>query len=163
MTRVASSGMAKGRRPKACPCGSGARYASCCQPYHAGGEAETPERLMRSRFAAFALGDGAYLLRTTHPGHPLSLRPPDEAIRELSTARQRLRYLDLTVHDAREDGDRGQVLFTARVFERGRDVSFTELSDFERVDGAWRYLDGLTAPALDAPPDSIDAFLERLE
>lgn len=118
---------------------------------------------MRSRFSAFALGDGAYLRRTLHPAHPLRARDADAVEAELGRARQTMRYQDLTVHDARAEGDQGRVLFTARVFEKGRDRTFVELSEFERVDGAWRYRDGLTVSraALDEAPTTVEAFLER--
>ena len=43
-----------------------------------------------------------------------------------------------------EEGERGQVLFFARLFERGIDRSFVELSEFRKEDGAWRYLSGQT-------------------
>ncbi|MCB9595447.1 MAG: hypothetical protein H6719_22190 [Sandaracinaceae bacterium] len=151
--------MAKRVAAKACPCTSGAAYADCCAPFHRGAEATTADRLMRSRFAAFALGDGAYLWRTLHPTHPLRSRPEAEVVRELSRAKQTLRYQRLTVHDHDEDGDRARVLFTAHVFEKGKDRSFTELSEFARVDGAWRYREGL---AVDAPAATIVELLERL-
>lgn len=44
-----------------CPCGSQSRYADCCQRYHAGENAPTPEALMRSRFTAFVLKLEGYL------------------------------------------------------------------------------------------------------
>ena len=138
--------MAKRRGPKACPCTSGAPYAECCRPFHGGEEAPDPERLMRSRFAAFALGDGAYLFRTLHPDHPMRAKPEDEAIRELSRAKQARRYQRLTIHESETEGDAGRVLFTAHVFRKGKDESFTELSEFARVDGAWRYREGLARP-----------------
>ena len=40
-----------------------------------------------------------------------------------------------------------RVLFHARVFEAGRDLSFVELSRFAHDGEGWRYLDGLGAPA----------------
>ncbi len=56
------------RRPSptaACPCGLGAPYGECCGPLHAGrAAAPTAERLMRSRYSAFAVQDEDYLLRT---------------------------------------------------------------------------------------------------
>ncbi len=115
---------------------------------------------MRSRFSAFALGDGAYLFRTLHPDHPLRSRPQDEVVRELSRAHRSLRYLGLAVHEHRAEGDHAQVLFTARVFERGSDKSFSELSEFERLEGAWRYRDGLTSGS---GAETIEAFLQSLE
>ncbi|MBA5792166.1 YchJ family protein [Flavobacterium sp. xlx-214] len=51
-----------------CPCCSGLMYQNCCQPYHTKEKnAETAEKLMRSRFAAFAIPNGAYLMNTTLP------------------------------------------------------------------------------------------------
>ena len=35
-----------------CPCGSGEGYQACCQPCHAGGLIETPERCLRCRSSA---------------------------------------------------------------------------------------------------------------
>ena len=55
------------RSPSECPCGSGTPYAACCGRLHRGAAAETAEQLMRSRYAAFAVGDEAYLFRTWHP------------------------------------------------------------------------------------------------
>src|SRR4051794_32459438 len=56
--------------PRDCPCHSGLRYGACCGPFHEGAEAAaTPEALMRSRYAAFSLGLGAYLVRTLHSSH----------------------------------------------------------------------------------------------
>ncbi len=53
-----------------CPCGSGKQYSECCEPLHRGLKtAQTPEQLMRSRYSAFALGEAAYLLKTSMPEH----------------------------------------------------------------------------------------------
>jgi len=112
---------------------------------------------MRSRFSAFALGHGAYLWETLHPEHALRNRERAKVIRELSAARLKLRYQGLVVHEHTSEGDHAKVLFTAKVFERGKDKSFSELSDFERVDGSWRYRDGLTSAQSAA---TIEAFLE---
>ncbi|WP_394828541.1 YchJ family protein [Pendulispora albinea] len=133
----------KPTRPRECPCYSGARYSACCEPFHAGrAEAPTPEALMRSRYAAFALGLGGYLLETLSAGHPDRDLPPDDYVRQLSRAREKQRFMGLTILEASEDGDRGEVRFHARIFERGQDRSFTERSAFVREDGAWRYDSG---------------------
>lgn len=97
---------------------------------------------MRSRYAAFALSEIDYLVETTHPGHTDAKEPTAElreSIRRVATAHK---FTGLTLLDAREDGDTGQVLFRARVFKKGKDFSFTELSDFRRDDGRWKYLSG---------------------
>ncbi|WP_294288962.1 YchJ family protein [uncultured Chryseobacterium sp.] len=52
-----------------CPCCSGKTYEDCCQPFHTGeNNAPTAEALMRSRFSAFAIPNGDYLMETTFPG-----------------------------------------------------------------------------------------------
>lgn len=94
---------------------------------------------MRSRYAAFALGLGRYLVETLSAGHPDRALDPAALAIALSQAREKRRFLGLTILELRVDGDRGEVLFHARVFERGADRSFTERSAFEKESGAWRY------------------------
>jgi SEC-C motif-containing protein len=127
--------------PRECPCHSGVRYAACCKPLHEGQrEADTPEALMRSRYSAFALGLGDYLVRTLSADHPDRVEP--DAPRLLSQARAGQRFLGLTILEASAEGDRGVVLFRARIFERGADRSFSERARFRREGGAWRYEGG---------------------
>ena len=104
---------------------------------------------MRSRWSAFALGHGAYLLDTLASDHPDRAAPRDVAIRELSRVHERQRFLKLTVLASSED----EVLFHARIFEKGHDRSFAELSRFVREEGAWRYASGVLVPAERLPPD----------
>jgi SEC-C motif-containing protein len=127
-------------RPADCKCHSGKRYLACCQPLHDGARgAATPEELMRSRYAAFALGLGTYLVETLSAGHPD--REDDEAALAAALARikETRRFLGLTILESSVDGDRGRVVFHARVFERGANRSFTERSLFAREAGLWRY------------------------
>ena len=51
-----------------CPCCSGKTYIECCKPFHTKEkQAKTSETLMRSRFSAFAIPNGEYLMETTFP------------------------------------------------------------------------------------------------
>ena len=126
--------------PRDCPCHSGLRYAACCGPLHEGTrEADTPEALMRSRYAAFARGLGAYLVRTLSADHPDRAHDEAQLARTLSRAKGTQRFLGLTILDSHVDGDRGEVLFHARIFERGADRSFTERSRFHKEPHGWRY------------------------
>ncbi len=134
--------------PRECPCFSGARYAACCAPLHRGErEAATPEALMRSRYAAFALGLGDYLVRTLSSDHPDRAHDAERLAQELSHAKDRQRFLGLAILRAHANGDEGEVVFHARVFERGHDRSFTERSTFVREEGSWRYAGGEIVPA----------------
>ncbi len=137
-----------------CPCRSGKRYKACCGPIHAGvARAETPEALMRSRFAAFARGLGGYLVQTLAASHPDRAVPAADLARELSRAKETQRFLDLCILHTSTTADTGEVLFYARVFERGDDRSFAELSRFVREAGAWRYGSGELVPAARLPAD----------
>lgn len=114
---------------RACPCGLPAPYAACCAPLHRGeAHAGTAERLMRSRYSAFAVGEAAFLLQTWHP----TTRP---AALELDGTR----WTRLEVLEAHGGGlleNEGTVLFRAHhrggvLEERGR---------FVRDRGRWSYL-----------------------
>jgi SEC-C motif-containing protein len=102
---------------------------------------------MRSRYAAFALGLGEYLVATLAADHPDRDLPRDAHVRELSQAKLRQRFLGLRIVRATE----AEVLFDARIFERGRDCSFAELSTFVREDGAWKYAGGQAVPRQSLP------------
>lgn len=104
---------------------------------------------MRSRYAGFALKKVDYLWRTLHPEHPDRAEPEAVGIASLRATCERLKYPGLRIVDTREAGPRGlpEVLFYARMFERGVDRSFVECSAFARDQLGWRYRDGvLVAP-----------------
>ena len=50
-----------------CYCGNSIPFQDCCEPYIKGiDNAPTAEKLMRSRYSAFASGAADYLVNTTH-------------------------------------------------------------------------------------------------
>src|SRR3954447_25143084 len=110
---------------------------------------------MRSRYAAFALGLGEYLVRTLASTHPDREEPREELARSLGRARAQQRFVGLRILEATTapTGDTGEVLFYARIFERGADRSFAERSTFVREAGAWRYASGVFVPRSELPPD----------
>jgi len=109
---------------------------------------------MRSRFAAFALGDAEYLWRTLHPDHEDCARDRATVLAALRDVARTLRFMRLTILDA--SGSR--VLFHAAVFDKGKDRSFVELSSFARDDAGWRYVAGETTPA--PGPAPVDWTIE---
>jgi SEC-C motif-containing protein len=108
---------------------------------------------MRSRYAAFALGLGEYLVETLSAEHADRAVPRAALARELSRAKDRQRFMALRVLESHEQGSVGEVLFYARIFERGVDRSFAELSSFAREEGRWRYVDGVLVPGARLPKD----------
>lgn len=140
--------------PLRCPCGSGASYAGCCGPLHRGRASEratapTAERLMRSRYSAFAVGDAGYLWLTWHP----TTRPPSLEL-DPGIAWRRLEVLDTTAGG--EEDDHGTVTFAAHFWdpaERRRGQQ-RERSAFVREAGQWFYVaadDPLRSQSMAAP------------
>ena len=106
---------------------------ACCGPYHAGAAAPDAERLMRSRYSAFVLGNVPYLLATWHA----SSRP---ATLELEGG---AKWLGLEIKSHRMTGqDSAEVEFVARFRVAGRAVRQHELSRFVREHDRWYYVDG---------------------
>jgi SEC-C motif-containing protein len=94
---------------------------------------------MRSRYAAFARKQVDYLLATSHPELIAAHGGLDALRRDLLRSCQDHRYPGLRVVEHREDSDQGEVLFEARVFHKGTDLSFAERSLFFREGGRWLY------------------------
>lgn len=119
-----------------CPCGSGGDYTDCCAPYVSGAAiAPSAEKLMRSRYSAFAKGVSDYLLLSWHPSsRPSRVRLDDEQ-----------RWIGLSIKDTEAGGEgdsTGIVEFVARFKINGRGHRLHERSRFEKIDGRWYYLDG---------------------
>ncbi|WP_369826411.1 YchJ family protein [Subtercola sp. Z020] len=129
-----------------CPCLSGTTYAECCLPAHLGVQpAPTAERLMRSRYSAFVVGDAAYLRSSWHP----STRP---ATIDLDPTQHWYR-LDIVNRTAGGMLDRtGTVEFVAHYRHpagpQGGTVrgELRETSTFARHRGEWFYVSGEHPP-----------------
>jgi SEC-C motif-containing protein len=125
-----------------CPCGrldprgKPLSLARCCGPWLAdvaSSPAPDAESLMRSRYSAFVLEDGDYLLATWHA----SRRPPEPGF-DAGT-----RWLGLEVRAHRViDDSHAEVEFIARSRHAGRAQRLHERSRFVRENGRWYYLDG---------------------
>lgn len=94
---------------------------------------------MRSRWTAFAIGKGEYLYDTLSSDHPDRQAPRAAAARHLSQVKDRQRFMKLTLLELPSPNE---VTFHARIFEKGRDISFTERSQFVKENGEWKYASG---------------------
>ena len=124
--------------PTPCPCGTGADLAECCGRYLTGGGADAPtaERLMRSRYTAFAVGDLAHLTASWHP----STRPI--ALRDDPTTRWTGLEVLATTGGSLFDRE-GTVTFRAHHRTAGEDGVLAETSRFVREGGRWLYVEPL--------------------
>ncbi len=125
-----------------CPCGSGRTYDECCGRLHRGeAQATTAEQLMRSRYSAFAVGDGAYLARSWAA----------EARPEQIVLAPDQRWVGLEVLATSGGGvlaSEGIVEFRAAYERNGRIGALHERSRFAREDGRWVYVgpEGIAGP-----------------
>lgn len=116
-----------------CPCGSGSAYDACCGRLHRGAaQAETPEELMRSRYAAYVMGETDHVFRTWHPRTRPDDLTPDPA----------LTWTGLRIEATGEAAGEDWVEFTASYERDGVPGEVRERSRFERRGGRWVYVDG---------------------
>lgn len=125
-----------------CPCGSGKPANDCCLPIIKGRKpAQTAEELMRSRYSAFTLADGAYLMKSHHP----ETRPSGQR-REIEAWAKSVQWMGLSVLDRAGGGPSdatGMVEFRALYLEVGKMEQIHEKSHFKKVNGEWFYHSGL--------------------
>jgi SEC-C motif domain protein len=117
-----------------CPCHSGKPYADCCQPLHGGHAAPNAERLMRSRYSAYALKLPDYILQTWHS----DTRPASLGLEDLNG----IKWLRLeVVSHTQIDNTHAEVEFIA-TFQSGkqRKSQLSEHSQFVRMNDRWLYV-----------------------
>lgn len=134
---------------KPCACCSGKLFSACCSPFLSRkAQPKTVKQLMRSRYAAFALGGhGQYLLDTWHPDTAPAVNADDLGSVDSN-------WLGLDILDTTQQGDRGTVEFCARFFdEQGNPQTHRENSRFVRMKGRWYYLDALSLDVQDTGAD----------
>ncbi len=125
-----------------CPCCSGLEYDRCCKVLHHGQVAKSAEKLMRSRYAAYALGLPDYIIQTTHPASAEYMTKHAVWKQNILQFSQNIQFQRLEILSARENRDIAEVVFTAHLAEDDRDATFTERSYFEKANGRFWYVRG---------------------
>ena len=124
-----------------CVCDSKKEFSLCCEPLlKDNAKAKTVRQLVRSRYAAYALGGQAnYLLQTWHPSTANNIKAA-----ELNTSAYAWDSLEILRHQ--QKGDYGLVEFIARYKDdEGAEQAHRETSLFQRDNGDWFYLKGEVA------------------
>jgi SEC-C motif-containing protein len=131
----------KNTMPTQCPCGSGLSYPDCCEPIISGKtDAETAQKLMRSRYTAFALANAGYLMRS----HSSKTRPIHER-KNIEKWAKSVSWMGLTIlqtQDGAAGDETGSVEFKALYLENGKPQQIHEKSRFQRENGKWVYVSG---------------------
>ncbi|HEC29802.1 MAG TPA: hypothetical protein ENI65_09485 [Gammaproteobacteria bacterium] len=114
-----------------CPCGSGLGLSECCGQYMQGStHAPGAEKLMRSRFSAYALQNNAYLLQTWH-----HTTRPETISKNMDDSVQWTRLRIIAATD-------NTVEFIATYKINGKAHQLHEQSHFVKENGQWFYIDG---------------------
>lgn len=118
-----------------CYCGNSIPFQDCCEPYIKGiTNAPTAEKLMRSRYSAFAIGAADYLVNTTH----ISKRKYHNK-RDILAWSKANKWLKLEVLASTET----TVTFKAYYLEENLKAQVHyEHSSFKFENGKWFYVDG---------------------
>jgi SEC-C motif domain protein len=126
-----------------CICGVGESTETHCGPIIKGErDADTAEALMRSRYAAYALGEVDYILNSLHPEHRQDV---DRAATEAWSKNAKWHSLEIVKTEAgAASDDRGKVEFIAKFDIRGVPQVHHELADFAKYNGHWYFVDGET-------------------
>jgi len=126
-----------------CPCTSKLSFDKCCEPFLAGKALpESAEKLMRSRFTAYALRRADYLIETTAPE-----KRGDLDQEELGRYCRAVSCISLKILSRQAGGptdETGVVIFHASLQINGKRMLHRERSTFRREDGRWFYVDGET-------------------
>jgi SEC-C motif-containing protein len=122
-----------------CYCGNNKTYKSCCEVFHLNeGKTKTAEQLMRSRYSAFVLANGDYLMATHHS----STRPLKEKKAIVKWAKS-VQWIKLEVTETSkgtENDIEGTVTFNAYFFDNGKVNIIHEKSAFVKENNQWFYL-----------------------
>ncbi len=124
-----------------CACGSTLAYEKCCQPFHLGKSwPETAEKMMRSRYSAFAKGEVDYIFSTHHPATRGEVTPKE--IEDWSKKSKWLGLQVVTCRDGKETDSSGQVEFVAEYEMDGENYKHHEVADFKKQGDRWFFHDG---------------------
>ena len=121
-----------------CPCGRNKSIQECCIPIIEGkNEPVTAEDLMRSRYTAFTLANGAYLLKSHHS----KTRKPNEkkAIESWAKSVTWIKLEVISTSQGQANDTIGKVEFKAFFLENGKIDSIHENSLFQRENDKWVY------------------------
>ena len=97
---------------------------------------------MRSRFSAYALSLVDYIIKTSHPKNVCFQKDLKTLKEEILRFCKDTAFANLKILDFIEEKNKAFVTFTAYLKADKKDITFTEISHFEKKDGKWLYKDG---------------------
>jgi SEC-C motif-containing protein len=137
-------------KTNACPCGSNQTYAACCEPFHTKKSfPETAEKLMRSRYSAYVVGNISYIAETNDPTSKDAF--DEEAAEAWSKESEWLGLEIVATRDGQAGDTTGEVEFKAKFKSKAKgsdeaEQVHHEISLFHKkgTPARWQYIDGKT-------------------
>jgi len=117
-----------------CPCGSGKKFKKCCSPVWESG-AQTPEQLVRGRFAAAITGEVGFLTRSLHP----DAKEPADAQADVS-------WQQLKIVKSTPKADDVEVESSYVEISGGKSAQKREKTVCRKTSGSWVLVSTATAP-----------------
>lgn len=118
-----------------CPCCSNKTYEDCCEPFHLKvKKAKTALQLMRSRYCAYAIPNGEYLMETTFPTKRMF-----HDVQEMENWGKQNTWTQLQIIDSSDNMVEFKAFFTN---SKGKSEVHHEKSTFKKVQNVWYYVSG---------------------
>ncbi|MDG1333803.1 MAG: YchJ family metal-binding protein [Crocinitomicaceae bacterium] len=128
------------KKDQNCPCGRPKKYIDCCGKAHQNIiNAKTAEDLMRSRYTAFTMANGDYLMDSHHSMTRKSARKNELVFWAKSVKWVKLEIVNTV--DGGEDDTEGIVEFKAHFCEGSKKKVMHQNGKFLREFGHWVYFD----------------------
>ncbi|MFI1772712.1 YchJ family protein [Thalassobellus citreus] len=122
-----------------CYCGSLKPFTNCCEKVHKNlAEAKTAEQLMRSRYSAFVVANGDYLM-TSHHTKTRTLKEKKSIVAWAKSV-QWIKLEILETSKGKQNDSEGTVTFNAYFYEHGTIEVIHEKSAFVKENNHWKYL-----------------------
>ncbi|MCL2761377.1 MAG: YchJ family protein [Desulfuromonadales bacterium] len=139
--------------PEICPCGTGKKYNSCCQPFIKGKKKpETAEQLMRARYSAYVNVETDYLFASTHPSYRDGY---DHDGTKKWAENSSWEGLEIVKSQGGPEESVGEVEFIAHYKDGETEHAHHELGKFRKKDGEWFLVEGKLVGAMPATSNKI--------
>ena len=128
-----------------CPCGSGKKYADCCEAIIKGTiKAPTAEALMRARYTAYVKHEIDFIINSCEKGEKIA--EIDRKATEDWSKNSTWHGLKILRTEPGKEPDTEIVEFEATYTQKGiRDVHH-EIGGFKKINGEWFYSEGMIRP-----------------
>ncbi len=122
-----------------CQCGSGLKYKKCCQAFHKGKLPSNALELMKSRYSAYVVKDVKYIINTTDVNNPDFTLDTIAWANDLEEFCNNSDFKGLKILEFIDGDEIAYVKFYVNLYINNQDHSFTEKSEFVKVNNRWLY------------------------